>query len=40
MIMSAVSLATPVALIPIATPISAARSAGASFTPSPIIATT
>jgi hypothetical protein len=39
MIMSAVSLATSVPLIPIATPISAFFRAGASFTPSPVMAT-
>ena len=37
---SAASLATSVPIFPIATPTSAARSAGASFTPSPVIATT
>ena len=39
-IMSAASRATSVPLSPIATPMSALRSAGASFTPSPVIATT
>ena len=38
-IMSAASLATSVPAMPIATPMSAAFSAGASFTPSPVIAT-
>ena len=38
-IMSAASLATSVPVMPIATPMSAALSAGASFTPSPVIAT-
>ncbi len=37
---SAVSLVTSVPVMPIATPICAAWSAGASFTPSPVIATT
>ena len=39
-IISADSFATSVPLIPIAQPISAFLSAGASFTPSPVIATT
>ncbi|MDT4839277.1 hypothetical protein FQZ97_730630 [compost metagenome] len=38
-IISAASLVTSVPLIPMATPISAFFSAGASFTPSPVIAT-
>ena len=38
--MSAVSLATSVPLIPMAMPMSAAFSAGASLTPSPVMATT
>ena len=38
--MSAASFATSVPLRPIATPMSAALSAGASFTPSPVIAVT
>ena len=38
-IMSAASLATSVPVMPIATPMSAALSAGASLTPSPVIAT-
>ena len=38
--MSAASLLTSVPVIPIATPMSARRSAGASLTPSPVIATT
>ena len=38
-IMSAASLVTSVPVMPIATPMSAALSAGASFTPSPVIAT-
>ena len=37
---SAASRATSLPLAPIATPTSASRSAGASFTPSPVIATT
>jgi hypothetical protein len=37
--MSAACLATSVPVMPIATPMSAALSAGASFTPSPVIAT-
>ena len=36
----AASLATSVPVMPIATPTSARASAGASFTPSPVIATT
>eukprot|EP00963_Diacronema_lutheri_P014275 scaffold2859_cov349-Pavlova_lutheri.AAC.12 len=39
-IMSLASLATSVPEIPIATPISASFKAGASFTPSPVMATT
>ena len=38
-IMSAAPFATSVPVMPIATPMSAAFSAGASFTPSPVIAT-
>ncbi len=38
--MSAASFATSVPVMPIAMPMSAALSAGASFTPSPVIATT
>ena len=38
--MSAASLAAAVPLRPIATPMSACRSAGASLTPSPVMATT
>ena len=38
-IMSAASLVTSVPATPIATPMSADRSAGASFTPSPVMAT-
>ena len=38
--MSAASLLTSVPVIPIATPMSANLSAGASLTPSPVIATT
>ena len=37
--MSAASFVTSVPVMPIATPMSAAFSAGASFTPSPVIAT-
>ena len=37
--MSAASFDTSVPVIPIATPMSAVRSAGASLTPSPVIAT-
>ena len=39
-IMSDASLATSVPVIPIATPMSAALRAGASLTPSPVMATT
>ena len=39
-IITAASLETSVPVIPIATPMSAAFSAGASLTPSPVIATT
>ncbi len=39
-IMSAASFETSVPLTPIATPMSAALSAGASLTPSPVMATT
>ena len=39
-IITAASFETSVPVIPIATPMSAALSAGASFTPSPVIATT
>ena len=38
--MSAASLATSVPVMPMAIPIEASSSAGASFTPSPVIATT
>ena len=40
MTMSAASLVTSVPVLPIAMPIVASFSAGASFTPSPVIATT
>jgi hypothetical protein len=40
MMILAASLATSVPVIPIATPTSARASAGASFTPSPVMATT
>ena len=39
-VMSAAPLATSVPVMPMAQPMSAALSAGASFTPSPVMATT